>query len=159
MTNEELFCATTLASWKLVLGRADGVMGGWTEEQMERRVAPGKNRLRYLLGHLTAVHDRLLPALGIGERMHAELDAAYVTNPDGALADPVSGEELKKAWREVNGKITAALEGWSEADWLERHTLVSAEDFAREPLRNRLALVLSRTNHLAFHSGQVVLVK
>jgi hypothetical protein len=37
--------------------------------------------------------------------------------------------------------------------------MVSEEDFAKEPHRNRFTLLLSRTGHLAFHLGQVVLVK
>jgi len=37
--------------------------------QLEQQVAPGKNRLIYLWGHLTAVNDGLLPLLGIGERL------------------------------------------------------------------------------------------
>ena len=32
-----------------------------------------------------AVHDRMLPLLGIGERLHPELDEAYLTNPDQTI--------------------------------------------------------------------------
>ena len=28
----------------------------------------------YLLGHLTAMHDRMFPLLGLGDRFHPELD-------------------------------------------------------------------------------------
>jgi hypothetical protein len=34
---------------------------------------------------------------------------------------------------------------------------VSDEEFAANPLRNRLSVVLSRTNHLAYHIGQIAL--
>jgi hypothetical protein len=159
MTNEELLVATALGSWKQIIGRADSVVTKYTDEQLERHIAPGRNRVRYLIGHLVAIDDRLFPSLGIGERLHPELDAAYVTNPDGTLPDPVSTEELKKAWFEVHSKLTAAFEQMTAAQWLERHTAVSEEDFAKEPLRNRLAMLLSRTNHVSMHVGQALLAK
>ena len=157
--NEELLCLTALNSWKLVIGRFDKNLAALTDEELQRQVAPGKNRLFYLVGHLTAVHDRLFPMLGLGERLHPELDEPYVTNPDGALPDPLSASDLRKAWAEVNGKLTDAFERFTAADWLERHTAVSDEDFAKDATRNRLAVVLSRTNHASFHSGQAILAK
>jgi hypothetical protein len=66
---------------------------------------------------------------------------------------------LKKAWFEVHSKLTAAFEQMTAAQWLERHTAVSEEDFAKEPLRNRLAMMLSRTNHVSMHVGQALLAK
>jgi len=159
MTNEELLVATAVGSWKQVIGRADSVIAKYTDEELDRHIAPGRNRVRYLVGHLVAVDDKLLPGLGIGERLYANLDAAYLTNPDGTLPDPVSTEELKKAWVEVHSKLTAAFEQMTAAQWLERHTAVSEEDFAKEPLRNRLAMLLSRTNHVSMHLGQALLAK
>jgi hypothetical protein len=159
VTNEELLGVTALNSWKLVIGRFDQNLATLTDEQLQKQVAPGKNRLFYLVGHLTAVHDRMLPMLGIGERLHPELDETYITNPDRALADQVSASDLKKAWTEVNGKLTDAFERFTPADWLKKHTAVSDEDFAKDPTRNRLAVVMSRTNHASFHSGQAILAK
>ena len=159
MTNEELLVATVVGSWKQIVGRADSVIAKYTDEDLDRHVAPGRNRVRYLVGHLVAVDDRLFTGLGIGERLHPELDGAYVTNPDGTLPDPVSTEELKKAWFEVHSKLTAAFEQMTATQWLQRHTSVSEEDFAKEPLRNRLAMLLSRTNHLSMHFGQALLAQ
>ncbi|HZB89554.1 MAG TPA: DinB family protein [Terracidiphilus sp.] len=159
MTTEQLLCTTALNSWKLVIGRLDKSFSALSDEQFQKHVAPGKNRLHYLLGHLTAVNDRLIPMLGLGERLHPELDEAYLTNPDGALGDPVSPAELKLMWSAVNSRLTAAFEQFTPQQWLEKHTAVSDEDFAKEPTRNRLAVVMSRTNHASFHTGQIVLVK
>src|SRR6266568_1901090 len=153
MTNEELMGITALNSWKLVVGRFDQGLAALTDEQLQTQVAPGKNRLFYLVGHLTAVHDRLFPLLGIGERLHPELDESYITNPDKTIADPLAPADLRKAWADVNSKLTAAFEKFTPADWLQKHTAVSDEDFAKDPTRNRLAVVMSRTNHASFHSG------
>ena len=155
----ELFAATAVGSWKLIISRLDERLGPLDEEQLQKQVAPGKNRLFYLLGHLTAVHDRMLPLLGIGERLHPELDDAYITNPDRTIADPLSASDLKKAWNDVNAAITSGVEKFSTDDWLKKHTAVSDEDFAKNPTRNRLALFLNRTNHASFHTGQMALIK
>jgi hypothetical protein len=128
------------------------------EEQLQKEVAPGKNRLIYLWGHLTAVHDRMLPLLGLGERLHPELDPIFITSPDRTIAKLPAAEEIKKSWSEVNSRLLAGLEGLSPAQWLEKHSSVSEEDFAKDPSRNRFAILLSRTAHIAFHVGQTALI-
>src|SRR5271169_3572116 len=90
VTNEELLGIAALNSWKLVIGRFEKHLDMITDEDLQRQVAPGRNRLFYLLGHLTAVHDRMFPLLGLGERLYPELDNVYITNPDGTHPDPVS---------------------------------------------------------------------
>jgi hypothetical protein len=84
---------------------------------------------------------------------------AYIKSPDRALPDPISVTDLKKAWGEVNHKLTSAFEAFTPKEWLEKHTAVSDEDFAKDPTRNRLALVMNRTNHASFHRGQAILAK
>jgi hypothetical protein len=44
-------------SWRLGVERADKIFSNLAEDQLLREVAPGKNRLIYLWGHLTAIHD------------------------------------------------------------------------------------------------------
>lgn len=159
MTNDEILSITVLNSWKLAISRFDKTLGELTDEQLQQHVAPGKNRVFYLLGHLTATHDRMFPLLGLGERLHPELDDPYITNPDRLLGDPLSAAELRSAWADVNNGLTAALERFTREDWLEKHTAISDEEFAKDPARNRLAIVMSRTNHASYHSGQAALAK
>lgn len=154
-----MLTAAAIHSWKLVIGRFDGSVASLSDEQLQTQVAPGKNRLLYLVGHLTAVHDRMFPLLGLGERLHPELDDIYISNPDQALPDSISASDLKKAWSEVNSKLAAAFGTLTPQQWLEKHTAVSEEDFAKDPTRNRLTVLLSRTNHAAFHTGQAALTK
>jgi hypothetical protein len=159
MTNEEILGVTILNSWKLVISRFNKTLSELSDEQLQKQVAPGRNRVFYLVGHLLAVHDRMFPLLGLGERLHPELDETYITNPDRVLPDPLSATELRRAWAEVNGKLAAAFESFTLEDWLQKHTAVSDEDFVKDPTRNRLAIVMNRTNHASFHSGQAVLAK
>jgi hypothetical protein len=157
MTNEELFAKTTVNSWKLAIDRLDQMFSSLSDEELQTGVAPERNRIFYLLGHLTAVHDRLFPLLGLGKRLHPELDDDFITNPDGKSHDRVSAKDLRRAWSEVNQQLTAAFVELPPEEWLKKHEAVSEEDFAKEPLRNRLAVLQSRTLHAGAHAGQIAL--
>jgi len=157
MTNEDLFLAVALNAWKGNIERADKMFSGLSDEEVLKEVAPGKNRMIYLWGHLTAVHDAMLPLLGFGRRRHPEFDVSFISNPDKTQADVPSVELVRKAWTEVNTRLFEGFASLSAADWLKKHAAVSEEDFLKEPLRNRLAILLSRTNHLAYHLGQTAL--
>lgn len=41
------------------------------------------------------------------------------------------------------------------AEWLQKHSAVSGQDFAKEPLCNPFAILVCRSSHLAYHLGQV----
>ncbi len=103
--SEQAIIASTVNTWKSTVQRADKLFSNLTEEQLQKEVAPGKNRLIYLWGHLTAVHDRMLPLLGLGERLHPEFDAPFLSNPDRATPNLPSPSEIKKSWDEVNSEI------------------------------------------------------
>jgi hypothetical protein len=156
-SNEELLLAVALNAWNTNIERADKLFSSLTPEQLGKEIAPGKNRLIYLWGHLTAVHDLMLPLIGVGPRLHAELDEPFLTKADKAAPDLPSAEVVKEHWNEVNEKLREGFAKFSAADWLQKHTAVSAEDFAKEPHRNRFAILLSRTNHLSYHLGQAVI--
>jgi hypothetical protein len=156
--SEQALVAGTLNSWKLINERANKLFSSLNEEQLQKEVAPGKNRLIYLWGHLTAVHDRMLPLLGLGERLHPEFDEPFLTNPDRSTPVLPSVAEIKKTWDEVNGKLLSGLESLSPSDWLKKHASVSEEDFAKDPSRNRFAILMSRMNHISFHLGQTALI-
>jgi hypothetical protein len=157
MTAEDALVASAVAAWKSHVDRADKVFSALSDQQLLQEIAPGKNRLVYLWGHLIAVHDAMLPLLGIGPRLHPELDAAFLTGADRAVADLPSAAELKRSWNEVNGTLWTAFTAFTPADWAQKHTAVSATDFAANPLRNRLAVLFSRTSHISYHLGQTVL--
>src|ERR1700758_2238371 len=157
MTSHELPVKVAINSWRLVLERADKMFSKMTDEQLLTEVAPGKNRGIYLLGHLTAVHDRMFSILGLGPRLHPDLDAVFIDNPDKAVSEMPSAGQLKQYWNEVNEKLLAQFQSLGPDEWLLQHRAMSDEDYAKDPTRNRLAVLLSRTNHLSYHLGQVTL--
>src|SRR6267142_1607684 len=81
MTTDQLMIDTALASWRQVVAQASDSFNSLTDDQFQHEVAPGKNRVLYLLGHLTAVNDAMLTILGLGDRLHPELDAMFIKNP------------------------------------------------------------------------------
>ena len=105
MTPEKSFIDSALRGWKFNVEQAGKLFEGLSPAQLEQEVAPGRNRLIYLWGHLATVNDRLLPLLGIGERLHPEFDAMFIANPDKSVELTVSGQSLKAAWQEINEKL------------------------------------------------------
>jgi hypothetical protein len=157
MGNDGAYVALGLKTWKTHIERADRLFGSLSSEDVLREIAPGRNRLVYLWGHLTAIHDAMLPLLGIGERLYPEFDVAFVSNPDKSQAAIPSHEQVRQAWARVNAELSKGFEKMSWSDWAQRHTAVSEEDFAKDTSRNRFAILLSPTNHLSYHLGQAVL--
>ncbi|HTZ57663.1 MAG TPA: DinB family protein [Acidobacteriaceae bacterium] len=158
MNTEEALVTSAINAWKGAIERADKLFSPLSEDQLQKEVAPGKNRLVYLWGHLTAVHDRMLPLLYLGERLHPEYDDLFLTNPDKSRPNLPPAGEIKKSWDAVNNKLLSGFGGVSAGDWLQKHASVSEEEFAKDPSRNRFAILLSRTSHIAFHLGQTALI-
>ena len=157
MGSEGSHTALVLKLWKAQVDRADKLFGTLSSEQVLQEIAPGRNRLLYLWGHLTAIHDAMLPLLGMGKRLYPEFDVAFVINPDKPQTVTPSHEEIRRAWITVNGELSKGFENMSPSDWLQRHSAVSEEEFGTDPSRNRFSILLSRTNHLSYHLGQAVL--
>lgn len=158
-TGTDLFIKMSLSTWDLVHIRFNKLLDSLTDEELLTPVAPGRNRGSYIIGHLTAVHDGMIPLLGLGEKLHPELEAIYVKEGDQTGSTPHTVAELRQYWQEVSNYLTAKFATMSAEDWFDRHTSVSAEDFAKEPHRNKLNLVLNRTNHLSYHHGQLIFLK
>jgi hypothetical protein len=44
-------------------------------------------------------------------------------------------------------------------EWFGKHTAVSDKDFIKEPHRNKLNIIITRTSHLSYHTGQFILLR
>ena len=129
------------------------------KKQLKKQIAPGKNRGVYLLGHLAAIHDKMLPLLGLEEQLFAEIYQQFVNEADSPEKPTPAVESLRNQWNAVNNKLAEHFSKLSADQWFDRHTAVNEEDFKKEPNRNKLNLVINRTNHLANHYGQLLLLK
>lgn len=148
-----------LGSWEIQNSRLLKMLETFPEARWSDEIAPGKNTGIYLLGHLIAVSDNMLPLLGLGDRLYPHLDEIFLTNPDKSGLEKPSFSELKQNLNAVNLKLSEGLAGLSPAQWLERHNAISPEDFKKEPHRNKLNVLLNRTGHMAYHLGQLILLK
>ncbi len=59
----------------------------------------------------------------------------------------------------MSDQLSAGVNRQSPDEWLEKHTAVKDEDYAEDPLRNKLSVSLTCTNHLSYHHGQTSLVQ
>jgi len=155
----ELVIKMTLKAWDAQNGYLNKITSSLTDEQLANEIAPGRNTGIYLLGHLVAVSDAMLPLLGFGGRLFPALEDIFVRNPDKSGQVMPSVTELKLNLAAVNEQLAIAFQSCTVDGWLDRHTAVSAEDFVKEPHRNKLNVVISRTNHMANHIGQMLLLK
>src|SRR5258705_4310019 len=137
MTLETSLIDSALRNWRSNVDRTDKVFGNLSQKQLLQEVAPGKNRLIYLWGHLTASNDALIPLLGFGSRIRPELDLMFVSNPDRTVTTILSGGELKIIWQETSQILWTAFSKLSSADWPPKHGAVSQEAFLWEPHLNR----------------------
>jgi hypothetical protein len=144
MATEHSLIDGALRSWRSSMDRTGKLFRSFTDDELHTEIAPGKNRLIYIWGHLTATNDSMIPLLDFGHRLFPEMDMIFLTHPDRAVQHEIKATEFTKL---------------SPSDWLERHQAVSPGDFKNEPHRNRFAILLGRTTHLAHHFGQARLAK
>lgn len=154
-----LLVKMTITAWDAQNAYLNKLLSSLSDEQLAKEIAPGRNTGIYLLGHLIAVSDAMLPLLGFGERLYPALEEVFIKQPDKSGLSMPEVTELKDNLATVNTKLTAHFQSAGVDEWFSRHTSVSPEDFAKEPHRNKLNVVISRTNHMANHIGQMLLLK
>jgi len=154
-----LFVKMVLTAWQLQNTRADELVEGLSKEQLQQETAPGRNTGIYLFGHLAAVNDGIFTILGLGERLHPELDEIFVDTPDKSGRQMPSIETLKQYWKEINVALTNKFNAMQPDEWFQKHNSISAEDFAKEPHRNKLNVIITRTVHQGYHLGQMAYLK
>ena len=145
--------------WYALLKNWDTLLNAMTDEQLQREIAPTKNRGIYVLGHLIAVHDDMIILLGLGDKLYPELHKTFLDSPDKAVAGIPSAQELRACWVKQCAALKEKFDLLQPEEWFQRHTAVSAEDFSKEPHRNKLNIILTRSTHLAYHVGQLALLK
>jgi hypothetical protein len=144
-------------SWSTQNKGVTNFFGKYDEAAYQNEVAPTRNRAIYLLGHLIAINDGMLPLFGLGERLYPELQEVFLV-PDKSVAELPSLTELKQKWETLNTTLGDHFNHMKATDWLDRHNAVTQEDFETDPLRNKLNVLIGRTNHQSYHLGQLNLL-
>ena len=159
MEQQRIFVRMAMAAWDNYVKRADTLINSLSDAQLQKEIAPGKNTGAYLLGHLVAINDTMISIFGVGERLYRNLDQAFVENPDKTDLSMPPVLELRNCWNNLNQKLNEYFGTLTPAEWFQKHTLMTDEDLVREPHRNKLSVLINRTNHLAWHYGQLLLLK
>lgn len=159
MTQTETSVKMILDRWNASIKNFETLMTDLNDDALQKQIAPGKNRGIYILGHLIAVHDDMLRLLDMGEKLYPALYEPFLKSPDNAASEFPSVKELRGDLVKQNEVLNQKFASMKITDWFEKHTAVSAEDFATEPHRNKLNIILTRTTHLQYHLGQLVLLK
>lgn len=159
MNANQLIVKMVSDRWNSALKQCSTLIDSLTDEQLQKEIAPGKNRGIYLLGHLIAVHDDMIILLDMGAKLYPELNEAFIKSPDKAVSDIPTVATLRTYFHKQNEVLAQKFESLQPEAWFEKHTAVSAEDFAKEPHRNKLNIIITRTTHLTYHTGQLILLK
>mgnify|MGYP002138500610 CR=1 FL=1 len=155
---QALFVRMTLDAWTERVNATGALLEKLTDDELMRQVAPGRNRGIYLMGHLITVHDMMLPLLRFQEVVYPELKSAFLDEADKAANALPPVQQLREHWKTVHGTLQGHMQQLPVNEWFTRHSSISEADFAKEPHRNRLNLVINRTGHLSYHRGQLALL-
>jgi hypothetical protein len=159
MQPSELLIKMAFQTWEIQVSRTNKLLASLSDDQLQHEIAPGRNSGLYVVGHLAAVHDAMIPLLGLGQRLHPEWDAIFISSPDKADIKKPDANTVRQVWAEVNDHLGKLFKQMPAEEWFQKHNAVSEEDFANEPHRNKLSVLLNRSSHIAYHLGQLVLLK
>jgi hypothetical protein len=152
----DLVVKMILSSWDSQNRRINDFLNKVTDEQLYGHVSPGRNRGIYLFGHLISTTDSMMPLLDGGERLYPQLDTVFMKSPDNADEQLPGIDVLKQYWTAVNDRLNKYIATIPIEAWFTRHTAVSEDDFQKQPTRNKLNIIISRTTHAAYHFGQMI---
>ncbi len=159
MTQTEIAVKMVLDRWNASIKNVDTLLGLLNDEKLLKEIAPSKNRGIYILGHLIAVHDDMLILLNMGEKVYPELNESFIKLADKATDKTPTLAELRAYWINQCNIMNEQFSTMKPTDWFEKHTAVTKEDFEKEPTRNKLNIIITRTSHLQYHLGQLQLLK
>ncbi|MCF0062543.1 DinB family protein [Dyadobacter chenwenxiniae] len=147
-----------LGAWNKYIEQLDDFFDNLPDDDFDLEVYPGKNRVRYIIGHLTAVNDGILSLLGAGEPLYPELIDEFLIKSYRAGSSGHSINDLRIYWRNVNRTLTTYFSTMPLSEWFKKNAGISEGDFLREPRCNKLNIVLTKTHHLVYHLGQLTLL-
>lgn len=155
---DELITKMVLNLWKAGNEKVDKIFNSISDEQYNTSITQGSNTAAWILCHIAFVNDSLFTVLGLGKPIYPRL-AEIAMAKDSPQHKAISKDELRHIWTTINSRLLLAFEDMPASEWFNRHTSVSEEDFKKEPHRNKLNVLLNRTNHQAHHAGQLALIK
>lgn len=149
----EITVKMILSQWQLATQRLSATIEELTNQQLETQVAKDRNTGVWIITHLIIVNENILKVTGFGETKQETLVEQLA---NGIV---LNASELRAVWKETTERISTIIANVPAERWLQKHTSVSEEDFAKDTTRNNLMIVLSRLMHMMYHAGQLGLLK
>lgn len=132
-------------AWLLQNRKISDLIHKLNEEDLKKDVALGRNSGLYLLGHLIASNDLLMPLFGFGEKMYPEYEKIFLCCPDKSSQNFPTVKEVKSHWFSLNENLVLKFASINEKQWI-------MED---EKSHHQLKTMLTIVNHQCYHLGQL----
>src|SRR5258708_29296533 len=116
----EIAVKIVLDNWNKQVIAANKLLDSLTDADLEKEVAPSRNRGVYLLGHLTAVNDKMLPLLNFGEAKYPKLYEDFAVKADRAVAEIPSSSELRKYWKNSCNELSKHFSKLTTEEWFSK---------------------------------------
>lgn len=143
MNDRELAVRSQLEVWHGTNHRLSELLFELSDKQLQKQISPDRNTGHYIIGHLAAVNDAMLPLLGFGDKRFPDLESAFLKNPENAGIERPTIAETRRVWADLLGVLRENFERLSGAIG-SINTRRYRTDFENEPLRNRIAVLISR---------------
>ena len=132
-------------AWLLQNRKISDLINRLSDEDLKKDVAFGRNSGLYLLGHLIASNDLLLPLFGFGEKMYPEYEKIFLCCPDKCAQNFPAVKEVKSHWFALNEHLNLKFSSLNEKQWIiEDHNS-----------NHQFKTMLSIVNHQCYHLGQL----
>jgi uncharacterized damage-inducible protein DinB len=130
---------------------------GLTQEESLVQPAPGGSCLNWVVGHLVATYNQMLPLLGQKPVLEEGALKRYArgTPPLENPAEALDLQVLLTAWDDANDRVDAGLASLT-SDALDKPVSISPTKNPNETVRSLLPTILF---HQAYHAGQTGLLR
>lgn len=132
-------------AWLLQNRKISDLVRKLNDEDLTKDVAFGRNSGLYLLGHLIASNDLLLPLFDFGEKMYPEYEKIFLCCPDKCAQNFPAVKEVKSHWFALNEHLNLKFASINKKQWI----IESDKSY------HQLKAMLTIVNHQCYHLGQL----
>lgn len=132
-------------AWLLQNRKISDLVNRLSDDDLKKDVVSGRNSGLYLLGHLIATNDILMPLFEFGEKMYPEYEKIFLCTPDKCAQKFPPTEMVRLHWFTLNEKLRIRFGAMEQKEWI----------FESKGADERLKIMLSVVNHQCYHLGQL----
>lgn len=147
MTVSEIIIRQLQIAQGAALRNLDGV----SHEESVVRPASGANDTNWVVGHMIAVRNRVLPAVGESPVWDEARIAPYVTTSTDDVSGRMPFDELRAALAASHERLTAAIARLDDAAFAQKSTFSPGNN----PEETVQSLLTSIVVHESYHAGQI----